>query len=121
MGMFFYSGDLTSASSDYKNLVKIAVKTAPPAKAKVQLAKYNDQKYVVAMIFPAEYNDEFSSWLLDNDYKSSGEAVGGIGIVGEYYSDKPEVLQTHQLMGESSYESRTGEELLMATRVAVQR
>jgi hypothetical protein len=121
MGMFFYSSDLTTATEEYKKLVKIAITNPPPSRAKVHLAKYSDVKYVVAVIYPAEYNDDFSSWLLDTDYETSGEAVGGISIVQQYYNDNPEILERHQLLGQSAWESRSGEELLMATRVAVQR
>jgi hypothetical protein len=121
IGMFFYSHDSEAAQRDYKELLKLAVEQSPPSRAKLQLAKYADDKYVVALIFPAEYNDEYSAWLLDNDYKTSGEAIGGISAVQQYYQDKPEILKRYQLMGSSQYESRTGEELLSYTKVAVQR
>src|SRR4030042_1458063 len=76
-GMFFYSGDLKQAKRDFKALVNLAVKTAPPCRAKVHLAEYNDNKFVTALIYPAEYDDEINAWLLGGDYKTTGAAEGG--------------------------------------------
>jgi len=120
-GMFFYEADETSASSDYKKLIDSAVKTAPPTKAKVHFAKYSDEKFVTALIFPAEYNDQISRWLLDIDYKTKGAAEGGIEAVKRYYADKPEILERHQLFNQRQMDSLTGAELLAATKMAVVR
>ena len=120
-GMFFYSGDLKSAQANFKQLVDLAVKLAPPARAKVHLAKYTEQKFVTALIYPAEYNDEFSRWLIEGDYKTAGPAQGGIEAVQRYYNQEPEIIERHQLFGQSAYASRTGEELLASTKIAVQR
>ena len=78
-GMFFYSHDLDTAKGDFKRLVGLAVKTSPPCRAKVHLAKYNDDKFAVAIIYPAEYDDEVSLWLLSGEYKTAGAAEGGVG------------------------------------------
>jgi len=120
-GMFFYSSELETARRDFKGLVDLAVKAAPPCRAKLQLAKYADDKFVVAFVYPAEYDDEVSRWLLDGEYKTSGAAEGGIGAVQRYYDVKPEILERHQLFGESGFQSRTGEELLASVKLAVQR
>ncbi|PKL46900.1 MAG: hypothetical protein CVV39_06545 [Planctomycetes bacterium HGW-Planctomycetes-1] len=120
-GMFFYETDESSARSDYKKLTDSAVKTAPPARAKVHLAKYNDGKFAVALIFPAEYNDQISRWLLALDYKTKGAAEGGIEAVKRYYADKPEILERHQLFDQRQIESLTDAELLAATKRAVVR
>lgn len=120
-GMFFYETDPQAAKNDYKNLVKTAVGSAPPCSAKVHLSKYNDQKFVTAIIYPAEYDDEVSGWLIDNDYKTAGAAEGGIGAVQRYYDQKPKILERHQLFGKQTFENRTGEKLLANLKVAVQR
>ena len=117
-GMFFYEFDETAAQADYKQLISSAVKTAPPAKAKVHLAKYGDDKFAVAMIFAAESNDQFSRWLLDIDYKTTGPAEGGIEAVKRYYTDGPEILERHQLFNQEQIESLTGAQLLAATKMA---
>ena len=120
-GMFFYSNALETARDDFKKLVGLAVGTAPPCRAKVHLAKYDDDKFAVVIIYPAEYDDEVSLWLLDGQYKTSGAAEGGIEAVQRYYDYKPEILDRHQLFGKSESISRTGQELLADLKLAVQR
>ena len=120
-GMFFYSIDLETARRDFKELVSLAVRTAPPCRAKVHLAKYSDEKYVVAMIYPAEYDEQVSSWLLEGEYKTKGAAEGGVEAVQRYYDRKAQILDRHQLFGTSDSISRTGQELLASLKQAVQR
>jgi len=120
-GMFFYSSDLETAKQDFKGLVNLAVKTAPPCRAKTHLAKYDDNKFVTALIYPAEYDEEMSGWLLDGGYKTAGSAEGGLEAVQRYYDYKPQILDRHQLFGKSEYQNRTGQELLADVKLAVQR
>ena len=120
-GMFFYSGDIGTARGDFKRLVNLAVRMAPPCRAKVHLAKYKDDKYLVALIYPAEYDEDVSRWLSDGEYKTVGAAEGGIEAVERYYKQKVEVLERHQLFGESGWISKTREELLANLKVVVQR
>jgi hypothetical protein len=120
-GMFFYSSDLKTAKRDFKGLVNLAVKTAPPCRAKVNLAKYNDNKFMAALIYPAEYDDQISTWLLAGGYKADGVAEAGIGAVQKYYDAELQILDRHQLFRKSEYQSRTGEELLAGVKLAVQR
>jgi hypothetical protein len=120
-GMLFYEFDEAIAKNDYKTLIKLAVSAAPPARAKVHLAEYNSGKFVTALIYPAEYGDLFGRWLLDIGYKTAGPAEGGIEVVKRYYADTPQILQRHQLFGQQKFESKTGEELLAMTKMAVVR
>jgi len=120
-GMFFYSDNPETAGRDFRELVNLAVRTAPPCRAKVHLAKYDDGKFVTAVIYPAEYDDEMSRWLLDGEYKTSGAAEGGIEAVQRYYDVNRQVLERHQLFGKSELVSRSGEELLSCVKLAVQR
>jgi len=120
-GMFFYSQDQECAERDYKALVDLAVRIAPPCRAKVHLAKYADDKFVVALIYPAEYDDEVSCWLTEGDYRTAGAAEGGAGAVQRYYDSAAEILERHQLFAQSDPVSRTGQELLASLKLAVQR
>jgi hypothetical protein len=72
-------------------------------------------------MYPAEHNDSVSSWLLDGEYKTAGAAEGGVEAVQRYYDHKVQVLDRHQLFGASEWVSRTGEELLVSLKQAVQR
>jgi len=120
-GMFFYSRDEATARADFNRLGNLAVQTAPPCRAKVHLAKLANNEYVVAMIYPAEYDEEISSWLLAGEYHTVGKVEGGTAAVERYYQSKPEILDKHQLFGTNETISRTGEELLLSTARAVQR
>ncbi len=120
-GMFFYESDETVAGADYKKLVSAAISSVPPATAKVHLAKYSDDKFVTALIYPAEQNDEMSRWLLDVDYKTQGLAEGGIDAVKQYYNAAPEILERHQLFNQTQIDVLTGERLLAATKTAIVR
>lgn len=120
-GMFFYSDNKDSAKNDFKSLINIAVTCQPPCRAKVNLAEYTNNKYCTAIIYPSEYNDEISSWLLEEDYKTSGSAEAGIEATERFYNDSPQILETHQLFGRDCIESRTGDELLLFLKQAVQR
>ena len=75
----------------------------------------------MALIYPAEYDDELSSWLLDGQYKTSGAVEGGIGAVQSYFDDGPEILDRHQLFATPELISSTGQELLGSLKLAVQR
>jgi hypothetical protein len=120
-GIFFYSDDEQTARDDFKRVADLAVRTAPPCRAKVQLAKYADGKFAVALIYPAEYEEEVSSWLLAGNYRTAGAAEGGAGAVERFYRDEPEILDRHQFFGADESISRTGAELLAAVPRAVQR
>lgn len=120
-GMFFYAIDRQAAHDDYKRLVDLAIRQSPPARAKVHLAQYTEAKFVTAIIYPAECDDEFSTWLIQGQYKTAGPAEGGTEAVERYYSQSPQILERQQLFGKMSFQSRTGDELLVATKIAVQR
>jgi hypothetical protein len=120
-GMLFYSTTPEQAKGDFKRLVNAAVVAEPPCRANVHLVRYADDKFAVALIYPAEYEDEISSWLLARAYRTAGAAEGGAGVVERYYRDAPEILERHQLFGACEGISRTGDELLVSLKQAVQR
>jgi hypothetical protein len=119
--MFFFGQDASTARSDFKRLTDLAVRAAPPCRAKVHLVQYEDGRFATAILYPAEYDDEVSRWLLAGEYRTAGEVEGGAGAVERYYRDRPKVLDRHQLFGAGEIVSRTGEELLACVGLAVQR
>jgi hypothetical protein len=120
-GMFFYAQDEATARRDFKQLVNLAIRSTPPCRAKVELAKYTEDKFAVALVYPAERDEEVSAWLLEGDYRTAGPAEGGSGAVERYYRDRPQILETQPLFGTSETVSRTGQELLESIALAVQR
>ncbi len=120
-GMFFYATSEDQGRAEYDRLVKLAVTSRPVCKAKVHLTQLDDKTWVTALIYPAEYDAEVSSWLLVGDYHTVGAVEGGIEATERYYKQAAEILERHQLYGEPQIESRTGEALLAGLKVAVQR
>lgn len=115
-GMFFYAADEKTARGDFKRLTDIAVVSAAPARAKAAVAKLSDKEYVTSLIYPAEYDDEFSRWLLDNNYRTSGAVQGGAGYVEMYSNAQKEVLDNQQLWAADSFDELTSVELVAATK-----
>jgi len=120
-GMFFYATEEATARRDFKQLADLAIRSTPPCRAKVQLARYSEVKFAVALVYPAERDEEISAWLLEGDYRTAGPVEGGVGAVERYYHDRPEILETQQLFGADETVSRSGQELLEAVALAVQR
>ena len=120
-GMFFYAQDEATAQANYRALVGLAVANCPPCRAKVHLATSAHDSYVLALIYPAEYDDEVSAWLLAGHYQTAGSVEGGVDAVQAYYERAAEILERHQLFGDAGHESRTGDVLLLNLKQAVQR
>ena len=120
-GMFFHAPDLTTARNDFKRLISQAVADGPPSRAKVHLARYSDDQFVVALIYPAEYDDAISRWLLSGDFKTAGAVEGGTSAVQNYYDRAPRIIERHQLFAQPSYESRSGHELFENLSKVIQR
>lgn len=96
-GMFFYARDEKVAREDFERLCRLAESTLPPARAKVYLSSDNNGGFVTALIYPAEYDEQFSRWLLDIGYRTLGAVEGGTAAVGRYYDGTWDVLEKKQL------------------------
>ena len=105
-------------------LKSAAESTPPPCRAKLHLADRGDAhaaRYAVALIFPAEYEDDIGRWLLAVDYQGGDLAEGGISHAAQYNEESLTVLERHQLWPSSTQSSRSAEEVLAGVRRAVQR
>ena len=119
-GMFFYADDEETARDDFARLVAWSQEHLPPSRCKVHLSQM-DQAYLTALIYPAEFDDEFSRWLLDGQYRTAGAAEGGISAVQGYYEKCPQILEQKQLWPKAAIESLRGEALFEATKRAIVR
>ena len=100
-GLFFHSRDQQQARKDYQELLRLAEPGEFPCRAKLHLAQAKSPEaadYVVALIYPAEYDEEVASWLTQNNYKGGELASGGVSEVNAYY-DHYSKIDSFQLWG----------------------
>ena len=119
-GVFFYAADEATAKADFQRLNTWADEHLPPARCKVHLANHGDS-YVTALIYPAEFDDAFSGWLLDGNYRTAGQVEGGTGAAQRYYDAAADILERKNLWPASSIEGLHGESLMEATNRAIVR
>lgn len=124
-GMFFYASDAERAEADYATLVAAAEKTPPPCRTFVHQTDRGEgvepYRYVVALIHPAEYEDEIGRWLLEIGYQGGEIAEGGASHVSNYNEENHNILQRRQLWTTAAKSSRSRDELRATFRQAVQR
>jgi hypothetical protein len=122
-GLFFHRQDEAAARADFQELRRLAEEVTPPCRAKLRLARLEaDQPgFVTVLIYPSEYSDEISRWLLDAEYAGGDYAEGGASHVTDFYQTAHTILAAHQIWGSEDGISRSVEEVLAATSRAVQR
>ena len=122
-GMFFYGCDQQQVRKDYQDLLELAQAGQFPCRAKLHLSRVESQqetKYVVALIYPAEYEEDVSAWLLRIGY-SGGESVsGGSSQVADYYAHY-EKINSFQLWGVLDGTTRDADQVLADVGRAVVR
>ena len=122
-GCFFYRERLSQARADFAELKALAEREPPPARAKLHLVELSGDQpdYVVALIYPAEFTDGMSQWFSRNDYRGGDRVEGGVSAVTTYYASRRVILDRHQIVAAADNQSRSVEEVLATTRIAVQR
>lgn len=124
-GMFFNRQDLATAREDFARLSELSEQRRPPCRAKLQLADRGPaaehDRYVTALIYPAEYDDDVARWLLDLDYAGGDTVEGGASHVTNHYEQQLDLVDRTQLWSSTSTPSRSHEEVLASVRSAVQR
>ncbi len=120
-GMLFHARDEAAARDDFGRLCRLAETLPPPARAKVHLASDNSGGFVTAIIYPAEYDHEFSRWLLDGKYRTAGAVEGAAAAVNRYYDSQWNILDKKQLWPPASVKLLKGQALRDAARKAVVR
>jgi hypothetical protein len=129
-GLFFHVRSLERAQADYQSLRDLAAprqqegsKIDLPCSASLalwHLPQEREMPFVVALIYPAEFDDRVSRWLLDQRV-GIGELVdGGPGRLKEM-QQQAEVLASEELVGSEPVRSRSLEQLLAAVDEPIQR
>ena len=124
-GMFFSRGNLNAARADFSELRRLAQADGAPCRTFLHLADRDDRegvgRYVTALIYPAEYEDEVARWLLATGFEGGDLVEGGISHVSNYHAEDKTILERQQLWSQSAIPSRSAEEVLSSVRRAVQR
>jgi hypothetical protein len=124
-GMFFCCRDLEAARRDFDALCLAADRSPPPTRAFLHMAERTGAeaaaRYVVALVYPAEYEEDMSHWLLAMDYAGGDLAEGGISQVAQYYEAEKTILERRQLWSAASLESRRREQVYSSVRQVAQR
>ena len=120
-GMFFSCYDQSRARSDYEKLIKWSEQNAPPCRAKLQLSQKQNKQIIIALIYPAEYEQEIGCWLSDSGFTGEGAVDAGISQVSRYYGSNCEILERQQLWPIDSLRARDMQELLAGVGRVLQR
>jgi hypothetical protein len=81
--MVFVRGMQNRTDADFEDMRNIAKHSAPPCKMVLQQAvldKAGDKEShlsAIAIIYPAEYEQEVGRWLLRNDFRGGDQVYGG--------------------------------------------
>jgi len=121
-GFFFCSREAEDAERDFNQLWQLAAKEPPPCTCKIHLAKLDYSpmfSHAVALMFPAEYEDDISNWLIKIDYKGGESVDCGISHVTNYYNNST-VSDARQFVAPDA-ESRTYEQVMESVGEVLQR
>jgi len=120
-GMFFACLDENTARTDYHRLADWAAQQPPPCRAKWLLARQADGTLLLALVYPAEYEQEISQWMLDSGFRGRGPVDAGISQVTRFYQQPHTVLESLQLWPAESLSDRDREQLFASVGKTLQR
>ncbi|MBN1763927.1 MAG: hypothetical protein JW860_01615 [Sedimentisphaerales bacterium] len=120
-GMFFHCLDEAGAHADFERLADWGTQEYPPCRVKMHLAEGGADELVLALLYPAEYEQEIGQWLRASGFRGHGPVDAGTGYVNRYYEQGYEVRRRHQFWPAQSLATRSREELLDAVGMTFQR
>jgi hypothetical protein len=114
-GMFFCSQTVEQARADFDSLVGLAKATPFPCRAKIQRATLPGAGYphVVALIYPAEFDDDVAARLLEAGYAGGQLVDAGASHVADYYF-RATVIDREQVWGVLDNTDRRPEDIFAA-------
>ncbi len=121
-GLFFYSRDLEAARLEYDEIHSLADGHLP-CRAQLLLGALPEGSrlpFVVALAYPAEYDEDVSRWMLNNEVKAGEYADGGVGQLESIRRDA-RIIDSAQLSAAKSRQARTRQEVLDSVGEAIQR
>lgn len=122
--IFLFASRLDSlARKDFADLCDLTEAHALPARAALQFANWPGseiQMFGVAMIYPAEFENEMSKYLSAHQY-NGGEVVECGPTVLQRYRQRATVMQREQRWGTDEFKSRPVPQLLAEISRPLQR
>jgi hypothetical protein len=125
-GLIFYRAERAAAEQDYARLVDIAAEDDPPCRSFIHIvdrgeedAGVNSGRFATVLAYPAEFEEEISTWLTRNAYEGGDYVEGGPSAISNYRAERPAVLLRTQLWNAGS--ARSAEEVFRDVRKRVQR
>lgn len=124
-GIFFFRAARDAADHDFSELRKLGEATPPPCRAVVRCIERPDAspeaRYCTCLVYPAEYDEDISRWLLHTRYNGGDFVEGGIAALTDLQQQPQTALHKAQLWPQKSRVPRDAAEVLGSTRRAVQR
>ena len=120
-GMFFHCLSADTAKADFEQLTNYGNENHPPCNVKLQLTSDSEGNSLIAMIYPAEYENEIGSWMLASGYKGKSAVDAGISQVDRFYNSNYSVIASKQLTPANTTPARPLEELLNTITCELQR
>ncbi len=121
-GLFFYSLDLEAARRDYDKIHRLADGNLP-CRTQLLLGGLGEKSrlpFVVGLAYPAEYDEDVSRWMLDNEVAAGAYADGGVGRLESIRRDA-RVIDSAQLHAIKSRRTRTRREVFASVGEPIQR
>lgn len=120
-GMFFHCLTEKTAHKDFEYISQWAQKNNPPCLTKLHLAKLENGTRIIALIYPAEYEQQLGNWLSDSEFQGQGAVDAGVSQVAKYYDNASDRIKEKQLFPEKSALGRSFDELLRCVGLELQR
>jgi len=111
------------ARNDYHDLVALAEAHPLPCRARIQWGALSYKPafpFVVAVFYPAEYEEEMSNWLLEHDVQAGETVDAGISHA-TIVTANLQVRNHAQLASVAAHPSRSREQVLKAVGETLQR
>ncbi len=121
-GLFFYSRDSETARREYDEIRRQADEKLP-CRAQLLLGALGEGARlpcVVGLAYPAEYDEDISRWMLDNEVAFGEYADGGTGRLESIRRDA-QIIDSAQIRAVKSRQTRTRQEVFANVGEAIQR
>lgn len=121
-GMVFWFAEEAEARSAWADLRSRALAIQPPGLIDISICRRAGEPLAFALVirYVQELDEAVSAWLLELDYNAGVIVEAGAGQV-ERAVASAEKLECDQLQPAETYRSRSKDEVLASTHIAVQR